>query len=393
MTDAICFSMLNKDGAISYGENRFNPYNEDKLTVELMPIGEEELRNRLSAFDAGRSMNKLLDHLENQMVKAAENRIKAVAKAKLMAKKAEAKRILAAKREAERQAEIARKAALEKARRDKLKKDRDVVSKDILKEQDRLRAEFEYMENLRRVAFPCLSDICVESEIIKAVKNPTIDVTNAFSPNDDGRDDVWSPVVNDVKSAGIVIKKPNSETIVFKGELPNLTWNGTDEKGDIAKVGDYRFIISGIALNGQEFSQEGVVALRMNTRKASLGVPPDGFKTNSGKKVKPKPLPKVSLPDIAANAPKLGEQVEQFLEENLNYPPSLLNNKVSGQVTLKMDVNQETGSIGSIIVSSSPNDLMSKEVIRVLKLIPEALLIGSTNGMVKRQVNITFNLK
>jgi outer membrane biosynthesis protein TonB len=99
------------------------------------------------------------------------------------------------------------------------------------------------------------------------------------------------------------------------------------------------------------------------------------------------------LPDIAANAPKLGEQVEQFLEENLNYPPSLLNNKVSGQVTLKMDVNQETGSIGSIIVSSSPNDLMSKEVIRVLKLIPEALLIGSTNGMVKRQVNITFNLK
>jgi len=266
MKNAICFSMSNNDGDISYGENRFNPYNEKQLSIELLPIGEEELRSRLSSFDAGRSLNRMLDHVENQMKKAAENRIKAVAKAKLLAEKAEAKRILEAKREAERQAEIARKAALEKARRDKLKKERTAVNEEILKEQDRLRAEYEYMENLRRVAFPCLPDICVVPVVNQVVKNPNIDVTNVFTPNDDGRDDVWTPVVNNVKSAGIIIRKPKSETIVFQGELPNLTWNGKDEKGEIAKIGDYRFTISGIALNGQEFTQEGVVSLRMSTR-------------------------------------------------------------------------------------------------------------------------------
>jgi len=92
-------------------------------------------------------------------------------------------------------------------------------------------------------------------------------------------------------------------------------------------------------------------------------------------------------------SPKLGDQVIDYIQRNTNYPPSLLKTKESGQVTLKFEVNLRTGIPESIEVSSSPNELMSKEAIRALKMVPAELLKGFVDQTVKRQVNITFNLK
>lgn len=83
----------------------------------------------------------------------------------------------------------------------------------------------------------------------------------------------------------------------------------------------------------------------------------------------------------------------KFIKENLCFPSTLAENCVQGRVTLSFII-EEDGTISDIKCMRSPHDDLTKEAIRVVKLMPK-WLPGKQNGKVVRVkyvLPVTFRL-
>ena len=87
-------------------------------------------------------------------------------------------------------------------------------------------------------------------------------------------------------------------------------------------------------------------------------------------------------PDTSPEFPGGEAALDKFIKENLCFPSTLAENCVQGRVILSFTI-EEDGSITDIKCMRSPHDDLTKEAIRVVKLMPK-WLPGKQNGKAVR---------
>ena len=98
-------------------------------------------------------------------------------------------------------------------------------------------------------------------------------------------------------------------------------------------------------------------------------------------------------PDTSPEFPGGEAALDKFIKENLNPFPAGVESDIIGRVILSFTI-EEDGSISDIKCMRSPHDDLTKEAIRVVKLMPK-WLPGKQNGKavrVKYVLPITFRL-
>ncbi|PIF03571.1 MAG: energy transducer TonB, partial [Draconibacterium sp.] len=84
----------------------------------------------------------------------------------------------------------------------------------------------------------------------------------------------------------------------------------------------------------------------------------------------------------------------KYLSKNINYPQVAADNGVQGKVYLKFVVEKD-GRVGDVVVQRSPDKLLEKEAVRVVKTLPK-FTPGMQRGKPVRvwyQVPVTFRLQ
>ncbi len=100
---------------------------------------------------------------------------------------------------------------------------------------------------------------CLTKDSIFVSTNCDIFIPTAFSPNNDGVNDVLNMIDKSIKSYTLKIYNRWSE-LVFETNDLNVGWNGT-YKGEPAAVDNYSYIASGIKSNDETFYIKGVITL------------------------------------------------------------------------------------------------------------------------------------
>ena len=77
----------------------------------------------------------------------------------------------------------------------------------------------------------------------------------------------------------------------------------------------------------------------------------------------------------ADKMPEFSGDYNNFIQQNLHYPPAARDKGIQGRVTTQFVVS-ETGEIDSIIVKSAPDPSLAAEVVRIIKLMPNNLFNG-----------------
>ena len=97
------------------------------------------------------------------------------------------------------------------------------------------------------------------SNVIQATLQPTLFVPNAFSPNGDGRNDVFAPGHFGIESLQTTIYGRNGQ-VVFYSNYADEAWDGTVHNGK-APVGAYVYTIKAITYKGTVIERSGTLHL------------------------------------------------------------------------------------------------------------------------------------
>lgn len=103
---------------------------------------------------------------------------------------------------------------------------------------------------------------CVQdADVAVVVKNDyELFLPNAFSPNGDGRNDVWAPIdFGSVRDIDITIFDRWGGT-VFSSNSVSKGWDGTS-KGKVVYSETFVYVVKGTFLNGSEFEEHGSIAV------------------------------------------------------------------------------------------------------------------------------------
>ncbi|MFY0255279.1 PKD domain-containing protein [Chitinophaga sp. 30R24] len=100
-----------------------------------------------------------------------------------------------------------------------------------------------------------------EDEInVKVYKGPTFYVPTAFTPNNDGRNDVFRVIAPGVPSLDFLCVWNRWGQEVFRSNNLSGSWDGT-WGGQPAPAGTYVWMVQGVDYTGRRFSQKGTVTL------------------------------------------------------------------------------------------------------------------------------------
>ena len=104
---------------------------------------------------------------------------------------------------------------------------------------------------------------CVDTAmvLITVVPDVVIYVPNAFTPNDDGVNDVWLPIISNItdKFFEVVIYSRWGE-VIFKSNDPNVGWNGK-HNGKMVEAGVFTYKITYGDVFGKKYFKTGTVAV------------------------------------------------------------------------------------------------------------------------------------
>jgi trimeric autotransporter adhesin len=94
---------------------------------------------------------------------------------------------------------------------------------------------------------------------INVAGNPPIYVPNAFTPNGDGIDDIWSVFGTGVKDIKATVFNRWGEK-VFESSNQSDGWDGT-YKGQLQPPGVYVYVVEIVYLNDEKTTKEGSLTL------------------------------------------------------------------------------------------------------------------------------------
>ena len=100
----------------------------------------------------------------------------------------------------------------------------------------------------------------VDSVFLTVIFDPIVEFPNAFSPNGDGRNDLFSVIVRGPVSLEVYSIYNRWGEIVFSGISPEDGWDGT-WKGDPQDVGTYVYHFAGTDPNGVRIERHGTLTL------------------------------------------------------------------------------------------------------------------------------------
>lgn len=97
--------------------------------------------------------------------------------------------------------------------------------------------------------------------------------------------------------------------------------------------------------------------------------------------------------DVEASFPGGPEAMIKWIVDNLEYPQVALENNIEGRVFVEFVV-EKTGELSNISILRSPNDLFSKEVIRLIGAMPnwEPGKVNNQNVRMRYRLPINFRL-
>lgn len=86
------------------------------------------------------------------------------------------------------------------------------------------------------------------------------DIPKVFTPNNDGKNDVFPIVIEHAKKVDLVIMNTNSQ-LVFKSELFDIQWNGVDLAGNEVEPGNYVYILKVVDNNNEIVTKKGLITV------------------------------------------------------------------------------------------------------------------------------------
>lgn len=100
----------------------------------------------------------------------------------------------------------------------------------------------------------------VDSIKVEALANSSITIPSEFSPNGDGKNDVFVFNRVNVSSYTITIVDKNA-TVVYNYTGTDGKWEGTTPSGKKAKEGIYYYLVSAIGKDGKTYEKNGKISL------------------------------------------------------------------------------------------------------------------------------------
>lgn len=101
------------------------------------------------------------------------------------------------------------------------------------------------------------SDLPVQSNFEQVIIS---DIPKVFTPNNDGKNDVFPIVIEHAKKVDLVIMNTNSQ-LVFKSELFDIQWNGVDLAGNEVEPGNYVYILKVVDNNNEIVTKKGLITV------------------------------------------------------------------------------------------------------------------------------------
>ena len=81
-------------------------------------------------------------------------------------------------------------------------------------------------------------------------------IPNIFTPNGDGQNDLFLPISQGIDEYELLIYNRWGQLVVSI-EQSNHGWDGRNSAGEMVQDGTYYFVISGLGLDNQVFSETG----------------------------------------------------------------------------------------------------------------------------------------
>lgn len=101
------------------------------------------------------------------------------------------------------------------------------------------------------------SDLPIQSNFEQVIIS---DIPKVFTPNNDGKNDVFPIVIEHAKKVDLVIMNTNSQ-LVFKSELFDIQWNGVDLAGNEVEPGNYVYILKVVDNNNEIHTKKGLITV------------------------------------------------------------------------------------------------------------------------------------
>jgi gliding motility-associated-like protein len=105
----------------------------------------------------------------------------------------------------------------------------------------------------------CISEVSSYIYVIDCETNPNISISNAFSPNGDGINDTFSPLVEKVNNYNLMIFN-RWGTKLFESSTPNEGWDGKSD-GEAVQDDVYVYLLTGIGLDGSSIRRTGTITV------------------------------------------------------------------------------------------------------------------------------------
>jgi gliding motility-associated-like protein len=99
-----------------------------------------------------------------------------------------------------------------------------------------------------------------DSVKIEATGNSSILIPNSFSPNGDGKDDLFVFNSKNINSMEVLIFDTKGRTI-FRSKGIDCKWDGKNQQGKMSQEGIYYYMVSAIGGDGKKYEQKGSIQL------------------------------------------------------------------------------------------------------------------------------------
>ena len=355
MNNTYCFNLTKSEGKYFWGKQHFNPYLQSKVIIETKETPLATIRQELKI--AGEDGAAAFNYFEKAIKQESTKK----------------------KRQAESRARLIE----EQRKRDELFKIYEAkqakLNAEIERKRQEQQTEFNFMEKLRCIAFPCYEKKPQEE------KELNISAPNIFTPNNDGINDSFIVLTKaEITAYKMTITNKRGE-VLFTTQSMNRPWQGRKVNSKkILSDGFYFWAVKITNRNNKEAKFNGTVQLKTDNMPSSKEEIVENINYNA--------IFNFSTVESKPEFPGGATAIMQYIANNINYPKEAAEKEVSGKVIVQFIINEE-GKITTPTIIKSVHPLLDKEAIVVIKNMPNWSPGMQRGQKVKVRYTIPVNFK